>query len=212
MDGIIFDVDGTLWDSTETVAESWNKAIAENSDLDITIDGDILKNLFGKTMDEIYEILFPSLSRKEQERLGNLCFAYENSLLETRPGTLYEGVQETLLRLSKKHKLFIVSNCQCGYIELFLKASGLLAVIKDHLCFGQTQTPKGDTIRTLMERNGLKNPLYIGDTMGDWQACREAGIPFVFAEYGFGNVPEAKVKIGSISELPDILTDKQIDF
>lgn len=212
MDGIIFDVDGTLWDSTETVAQSWSRAIAENSDLDITIDGDILKKLFGKTMDEIYEVLFPALSREEQERLGSLCFAYENSLLETRPGTLYQGVQETLLRLSKKHKLFIVSNCQCGYIELFLKASGLSPVIKDHLCFGETQTPKGDTIRTLMERNGLKDPLYIGDTMGDCQACRKAGIPFIFAEYGFGNVPEAEVKIGSISELPDILGEKQMDF
>lgn len=27
MDGIIFDVDGTLWDSVEVVAESWNLAI-----------------------------------------------------------------------------------------------------------------------------------------------------------------------------------------
>lgn len=212
MDGIIFDVDGTLWDSTETVAKSWNKAIAENSDLDIRVDRDSLKSLFGKTMDEIYESLFPSLSRKEQERLGDLCFEYENSLLESRPGILYPGVQETLLKLSKKYKLFIVSNCQCGYIELFLKASGLSTVIKDHLCFGQTRTPKGDTIRTLMERNGLKTPLYVGDTMGDCQACRKAGIPFIFADYGFGNVPEAGVKIGSICELPDILRDKQIDF
>ena len=32
MDGIIFDVDGTLWDSTEAVARSWNQAIEENTD------------------------------------------------------------------------------------------------------------------------------------------------------------------------------------
>lgn len=205
MDGIIFDLDGTLWDSTDAVAESWNRAITENSNLDINIDGKVLKNLFGKTMDEIYNYLFPTLSKEEQKRLGSLCFSYENTLLETKPGILYEGVKKTLRCLSQKYNLFIVSNCQCGYIELFLKASGLSHVIKDHLCFGETQTEKGDTIRTLMERNGLSDILYIGDTLGDHQACQKAGVPFVFVEYGFGDVPDAEVKISRISELLDIL-------
>ena len=53
MDGIIFDVDGTLWDSVEVVAESWNLAIKENSDLEPNLNREILQGLFGKTMDEI---------------------------------------------------------------------------------------------------------------------------------------------------------------
>ena len=53
--------------------------------------------------------------------------------------------------------------------------------IKDHLCFGETLVPKGETILMLMERNGLKEPVYIGDTQGDADACAYAGIPFIFA-------------------------------
>ena len=53
MDGIIFDVDGTLWDSTEAVARSWNQAIEENTDFSLSLTADRLKSLFGKTMDEI---------------------------------------------------------------------------------------------------------------------------------------------------------------
>lgn len=86
MDGIIFDVDGTLWDSTDSVAESWNLAIRENSTLDLTIDGEILQGLFGKTMTEIADALFPSLSEKERMDFIAVCFDYENRYLETHPG------------------------------------------------------------------------------------------------------------------------------
>ncbi len=201
MDGIIFDIDGTLWNSTDTVAESWNQAIAENSDLDLRIDGDMLKSLFGLPMNEIYEALFPELPLEEQNRLGNLCFDYENRLLETKPGVLYDGVKETLETLSKRIPLFIVSNCQCGYIDVLLKTTGLGTYIQDHLCFGDTHTSKGQTILKLMERNGIKDAVYVGDTLGDSRACTEAGIPFIFAEYGFGDVPDAKTRIRCISEL-----------
>ena len=200
-DGIIFDVDGTLWNSTEAVAESWNQAIAEHSDLEVRINGAMLKNLFGLPMDELYNAVFPELSKEEQQRLGDICFEYENKLLETKPGILYEGVKETLKELSKKTDLFIVSNCQCGYIEVLLKTTGLGPFIRDHLCFGDTNTSKGQTILKLMEKDGLKDVVYVGDTLGDSNACKEAGIPFIFAEYGFGDVPDAETKIRAISEL-----------
>lgn len=205
MEGIIFDIDGTLWDSTETVAEAWNKAIRDGSDLDMTVNGEILKSLFGKTMEQIYCALFPQLTDAERSRIGDLCFQYENELLEEKPGILYEGVTETLQTLSQKTDLYIVSNCQCGYIEVLLKTCHLEKYFKDTLSYGQTLTPKGQTIRTLMERNNLKDAVYVGDTQGDADACKEAGIPFVFAAYGFGDVPDAKMKINSFSELLDLI-------
>ena len=204
MDGIIFDVDGTLWDSTDSVTESWNLAIRENSDMDLTITADILKGLFGKTMTEIADSLFPSLPEKERMDFLDICYDYENRHLETHPGDLYEGVVETIRKLAEKYPLFIVSNCQCGYIEVMLKTCGLTPYIKDHLCFGETQRSKGETIRLLMEKNNLKSPVYVGDTQGDADSCRSAGIPFIFAEYGFGDVPDAKTRIQTFSDLENI--------
>ncbi|MGC4017886.1 MAG: HAD family hydrolase [Muricomes sp.] len=201
MDGIIFDVDGTLWDSTETVVEAWNQAIIENADLDVTVDTSILKSLFGKTMEEIYEAVFPSLPKEEQSRLGNLCFEYENRLLETKPGTLYADVPEVFRTLSKKIPLFIVSNCQRGYIEVFLKTTGLEDTVTAHLCYGDTYTSKGQTILRLMRENELKDVVYVGDTQGDYLACQEAQIPFIFVEYGFGDVPEATDRIEKLADL-----------
>lgn len=206
LDGIIFDVDGTLWDSTEQAAKVWTRAVQENTDLDLQVGADDLRRLFGKTMTEIANALFPSLPAEKQEQVMDACFSYENEYLESHPGVLYEGVVETFTELSQKTDLYIVSNCQCGYIELFMKAAGLEHCVKDHLCFGETSVSKGQTIRLLMERNHLERVVYVGDTKGDADACQEAGIPFVFAEYGFGDVPEAGCRIQDISDLCGMLS------
>lgn len=204
MDGIIFDVDGTLWDSTDSVAASWNRAIRENSSLDLTLDREILGNVFGKTMTEIGDMLFSPLPPEGRAKLLDICFSYENRYLEDHPGTFYDNVAETIKDLSTRHPLFIVSNCQLGYIEVTMKCAGIGSYIKDHLCFGETQVSKGETLRMLMKRNGLKNPVYVGDTQGDADACAYAGIPFIFAEYGFGDVPDARTRIKTFSELKEI--------
>ena len=148
MDSIIFDVDGTIWDSTQSVADSWNIAIKEHSDLDLTLEPVSLSRVFGKTMTEIADAVFPDLEPVKRMELLDFCFEEENRYLETHPGTVYKGVVETIRELAEHYPLFIVSNCQCGYIEVMLKTTGLAPYIKDHLCFGETQTPKGDTIPT----------------------------------------------------------------
>ena len=204
MDSIIFDVDGTIWDSTQSVADSWNKAIREHSDLDLTLDPVSLSRVFGKTMTEIADALFPALDTEARMKLLDACYAEENRYLEDHPGLLYDGVAGTIRNLSLRYPLYIVSNCQCGYIAVMLKTSGLAPYIKDHLCFGETLRPKGETIRMLMEKNGLKSPVYVGDTQGDADACKTAGIPFIFAEYGFGDVPDAATRIQRFSDLEKI--------
>ena len=204
MDGIKFDIDGTLWDSTDSVAASWNRAIRENTSLDLTLDAGILSGLFGKTMTEIGRALFPDDPEEEQARILDICFRYENDYLRDHPGVVYDGVADTIRKLYEKYPLFIVSNCQLGYIEVTMKGAGIESFIKDHLCFGETQVSKGETLLMLMERNNLKSPVYVGDTQGDADACRFAGIPFIFAEYGFGDVPDAETRIRSFRELGEM--------
>lgn len=205
MDGIIFDIDGTLWDSSKPVLDSWNIAICDNVGPDAQISAEYLAGLFGLPMNKIAAALFPDFDEDEQMRLGTICFDYENRYLETHPGILYPGVLEAIPELAQKYKLYIVSNCQCGYIDVFLKTSGLAPYIQDFLCYGDTKTSKGQTILTLMKRNSLKDVVYIGDTQGDANACKEANIPFIFVTYGFGDVPDAKVTIDSLTELENVL-------
>lgn len=204
MEAIIFDVDGTLWDSTEEVAVAWNAAIRDHTDLDMVLTGSRLVSEFGKPMDAIMDSLFPDLTRKEQDALAVHMYRYENKAMETAACKLYDGLARTVKELALKYKLFIVSNCNEGYIEAFLKNTGLGSYFIDFTCPGYTGKLKGENIRIIMERNGITDAVYVGDTKGDADACKIAGVPMIYAAYGFGNVEGNYTVIQSLSELTEV--------
>lgn len=204
MEGIIFDVDGTLWDSTEEVAVSWNRAIREHTDLDRVLTASELKKEFGKPLEQIMDDLFPQLNQAEKEELAVYLYQYENEWVESAPCIIYDRMPETIRALSKRYRLFIVSNCQYGYIEAFLKNTGLQDCITDFTCPGYTGKLKDENIRIIMERNGIKEAVYVGDTQGDADACRKAGVPMIYAGYGFGDVKGDYVTVHNFEELLDV--------
>ena len=201
--GIIFDVDGTLWDSAKPVAESWTLMLERRyPELARIITPDDMYRNMGKTMDAIGADLFPGLAPDKRDEVMDACMRYENEYLADHPGVTYPNMKETLAALSREYGLYIVSNCQEGYIEALMAACGIASYISDTECFGATGHPKGDNIRLVMERNGLEKCLYVGDTAMDQEAAGKAGIPFVFASYGFGQASGADAVIGSLAELP----------
>lgn len=204
-DSILFDLDGTLWDTTDIVAEAWNTILENENGIDVRVTGAQLRGLFGRPLPEIASIIFPELSKEEQVSLIGRCCEEEHRALEKTPGILYPELEETLDALSKKYPLCIVSNCEAGYIELFLRVTGLTKYFTDHICPGDTGMGKGDNNLALVKRNGFQAPVYVGDTFGDANAAAYAKIPFIFAGYGFGQVTEYYAKINAFSELKSLL-------
>ncbi len=125
MDSIIFDLDGTLWDPIESVLEAWNKIIKDNSQLKEGLTRKHLEGTMGLQMKEIGKKLFPELNEEEREQFLKDLSRHEIGYLSKHGGSLYDSVDEVLEELSKKYKLFIVSNCQDGYIEAFYEYHGL---------------------------------------------------------------------------------------
>ncbi|MGN0665625.1 MAG: HAD family hydrolase [Huintestinicola sp.] len=208
-ESIIFDMDGTLWDSADNVAESWNEAIRLSGNpmlRNTSLTGADIKRVMGLPMDVLTEQLFPTLSTLQRAHISEKCAERENEYLASHGGTLFEGVEETLAQLSKNHRLFIVSNCQTGYIEAFFEYFGFAHLFTDYLCWGDTGKEKNVTISRLMKKNSITSAVYIGDTAGDMAASEKAGIPFVFAGYGFGRLPADKKPTASISSFSDLIT------
>lgn len=204
MDSIIFDVDGTLWNSTEIVARSWSDYLKTEEHMDRTLTAKLISSMFGQPLPDIARQLFPDVSKEEQLRLIDGCCQAEHRALLKECAPLYEDLEKALAILSAKYSLYIVSNCQSGYIEVFLKTTGFGKYFKGHLCNGDNNLDKGSNIALIAKTYSMESPVYVGDTMGDFLACRKAGVPFVFASYGFGDVPEPDEIIRKPMDLVDL--------
>ena len=201
MKAVIFDVDGTLWDSTEKVAISWRMTCARRGVPCRQITGERLKQEFGKLLPDIGRSVFPELPEDAVLRLTEECCEEENRYLLADPPKTYEGIYELFRTLSGRMPVFIVSNCQAGYIETFLPLVPN-DLFSDHMCWSDTESDKHVTILKQMERAKEKEAIYIGDTQGDEKETHLAGLPFIHAAYGFGKANNPEGVINDFSELP----------
>lgn len=202
--GIVFDMDGTLWDSTEQIWISWKSVLDQYG---VSLSMEKLKSLMGKTMDAIGESILPDTPKKERNAIFERCYQVENEYLRNHGGVLYPELEKTLIKLKEKYPLYIVSNCQSGYIEAFLEYHKLGQYFEDFECFGNTGKGKAHNEKLLAERNHLERVIYVGDIQGDYEATMEAGFEFVYAAYGFGNVEADVKKVTAFSQLPSVLEE-----
>lgn len=202
-DGIIFDVDGTLWDATVQIVEAYNDLLKDDDRIPYTITLQDMIPMMGLMNEDIAKHLFPHLPDNERNALMDSCCQHECEYLEEHGGILYPEVVDVLETLAKHYALYIVSNCQDGYIEVLFKNYPIAHLFKDYECSGHTGLSKAENLKLIVARNALRNPVYIGDTQKDKDSCILANIPFIYASYGFGEVDKYEY---SITKIHDLLT------
>ena len=207
-EAIIFDLDGTMWDALEAIRLTWNQVVTNHPECrNEPISAQELSGCLGLPMTEIAGKLFPKTTPGQQQALMAECCELENAYLREHGAILYPELEETLLALKKEYKLLVVSNCQSGYIESFIEAHKLSACFDDIECWGNNHLSKGENNRLIMERNHITKAVYVGDTAGDEASAREAGIPFIFAAYGFGKAVAPDYTIREFTELPRLMAE-----
>lgn len=208
-DGVIFDLDGTLWDACRSVAASWAETLAERHGALYTPTEEDARSIMGMTVEQIAGKLF---SAYKQDALAVCldCIGRENTYIAAHGARLYPGVEELFQALDGTCGLYIVSNCQQGYIEGFLEYTGFGKYIRDHECSGATGLSKEENIRLIARRNGLQHPIYVGDTHMDQASAAAAGLPFIHAAYGFGHAEEPDGVINAPLELLDRLRENHV--
>lgn len=201
IDSLMFDVDGTIWDSTFVIARAWTKVLADHGYGSIILTADQLKHEFGKPLSDIADDLLPEIESQDRQKILDEWIIVQANCLQFDPPTLYDGLEATLQELSSRYQLFVISNAQVGYIENLFKVTGIGKYFVDHVCNGDTGLSKAGNITYIAEKYGLKHPAYIGDIQGDYLSTREAGVDFIYAAYGFGDVAEYEYRINCPADL-----------
>ncbi len=205
---LLFDLDGTLWDSAQEVAESWNIVMHKYHPEFPELTAADINAVMGRTMDDIAKTLLTEMDPKERMQLFKECEEYEIEYIAEHGGILFPDVEETLQKLQEEgYQMAIVSNCQSGYINAFFKSMKMERYFCDMEEWGNTKLSKAENIRLVMERNQFEKAVYIGDTERDEEAANGAGIPFIHASYGFGGSKDPEGVIGQFNELPECLSN-----
>ena len=202
--GIIFDLDGTLWEVIDATYNSAKK-VTEKYNLK-EVSKELICNVFGKNRIEAAKSYFPYLDLEKAVKLLDEISYINVEYLTKNGGNLYPNLKKTLDDLKDKYKLFIVSNSgNIKYVEAFIISSHLGEYFKDYIAASAIDITKAEAIKKVMLENKLKEAVYVGDTRYDLEASKLAKIPFIQARYGFGENLNTKYYINTLEELPEIM-------
>lgn len=207
LDGLIFDMDGTLWNGVECYSQGFNDYFIEQG-LERRLKSDDLNALMGLEEDKFLEVVLPEFAFVERKKAYRQIIMHQYRRVDLGHGLLYDGVRSGLEQLSKKFKIFIVSNCPEFMIRHFVEWARIEAMISDSMAHGENHLPKHRNISSLIEKHKLKNACYIGDTDSDRIQSERVPLPFVYVDYGFGSALKYDIKFSSFSDLTQYFLTK----
>ena len=201
---LIFDLDGTLWNTMQNTLEAANEISKEYDEVkEVTIE--TVKKCMGLGLIECAKNYMPYLDDEKALYYFEKICKRNVEVIKQKGAIFYEGMIDTIYNLSKKYKLGIITNNNDEYVEAFFKVSGLEKCFVDYIGTASYSITKGQAIKNMVERNNEPNSFYIGDIKKDMIATKEAGINFIHAKYGFEPTLKTKYYIENIKQLEELL-------
>ena len=180
---VIFDLDGTLYDTEKVSVEALQTALSKFNISDVTDDE--IRGQFGEVTDTIVRNLVPDMGEKFYMSLKEEI-KYQEEKLIPKKGELYEGIEDMLDELEKNgYDLSICSNGRKKYITIVLETTD----IEDYFTHIRGNVPgksKADQLGSLLDELNTKTVVMVGDRYHDIEAAKKVGVPSIGVAYGFG--------------------------
>ena len=204
--GILWDLDGTLLDTLDDLADSVNYALNQYGYPQRTREE--IRHFVGNGARWLMALAVPA-GENEQQVFD--CFRKhyaEHCQDKTCP---YAGIQPVLAELGEKYPMAIVSNKPDFAVKQLCQEHfpGLYARGETSDC---PRKPAPDMVLKTMAEMGVETCIYVGDSEVDVQTAKNAGVPCLSVLWGFRDRDEIE-KVGGIhfcdnvAELPRILDE-----
>ncbi len=209
---IIFDLDGTLVDTSDDIAWVANRTLETFGYA--RMDKPLIKERIGWGVVMLLKQIMPDESSKRIEEAKGVFLDFYSSHLVVK-SALYPGVTETLEHfLGKEKKLAVLTNkpvnLSVQMIDVLFGSETFLMVIGgDSL---STKKPDPAPLVHIMEALGAtpEETVMVGDSPVDVEAAKGAGVSTIGAAYGFRGVDELKeagvdIVIENFAQLTEIV-------
>lgn len=199
VDAVVFDIDGTLWNASGSSARGWNRALAQLG-IKTNVSAEQIAMVAGNPYEKCVDALLPGM-RTANPKLLEILSDCERASVERDGGVIFDGALEAVGQLAGDHEVFLVSNCQDWYLELFLRFSGLGPLLSGVDCNGRSGLAKSEMLLRMNHDHSWTTPVYVGDTASDEAAAESANMTYVHVSWGFGQPKGTPTIVNSFAEL-----------
>lgn len=192
----IFDLDGTLLDTLQDLANSVNYALRQYGLPEHSLDD--VRRFVGNGVRLLMERAVPDGAQHPQFETVFATFRQhymEHSLDTTRP---YDGIVETIHELKQRGcRLAVVSNKMMAATQELVAHffPEIEVAIGEHEAAGIRKKPAPDTVYEALRQLGLvvggetADTVYVGDSDVDIATARNSGLPCISVLWGFRDKP-----------------------
>ncbi len=201
---ILFDMDGTLWNTINTTFKA-SQIISDKYEDVKDISKETVVKSMGLGFSDVAKNYMPYLEKNKRESILKEIMAKNLEIIKNEGADIYPFVYEGIKKLSKKYRLGIITNNFTEYAELFVDTFGLKSYFTDYLGASTLGKTKAEAITTILRKYNVSKVIYVGDTKGDMESSKDAGVIFVHAKYGFDKALNSNYQIDSFKELFDVI-------
>ena len=203
MNRIIFDLDGTLWETSEAYIYSYRKTCKElNISKEEAGEEKSVLSFLGVKLEDVLKTILPSV--KDRQRLGQMLLGNVIEYLIKNLETYSKDIFSLFSNLSKKFKVYIMSNCPRPLLDAFYKITDVRQFITDDNTIEQSD--KTHAIRRFTD-DYSKRAIFVGDAQTDYESIENHDVVrFVYASYGYKDCPRYDYYLKNLDDVPSVIT------
>ncbi len=216
-DSIIFDLDGTLFQTDKLVIPAFNntfkKLQSDGYRIDKIPNNQEILSVIGLTLDEIWEKLLNNLKKDIHYKASEYLLMYEIEGIREGYGNLYSGVIETLIKLKNNdYKLYVASNGLKNYVYEVTKSFNINHLFDDIYSAEDFNTnSKSKLVRKIITIHNINKGVIVGDRLSDVEAGKNNNLYVIGCDFGFSSKNElnnSDIIINEFTQIIDILENK----